>query len=177
MQLSLRERVAVGVAGVCVTLFFLLQFLLFPQIDKKEKLEKGVLARQKQLVEMVAMQSQYEQFSKTNTTLATTLSSRAEDFSLFSFLEQNASAANVKENIGYMKPSELSENDMVEQSMVEMKLQGISLKQLVAFLELTESSKNLVGIKRASIQVNSKENNTLDVILQIISVDKIVTAQ
>jgi general secretion pathway protein M len=56
--------------------------------------------------------------------------------------------------------------------MVEMKLKAVNLKQLVAFLERVESPENIVAIKRISIQENKKEEGTLDVIMQVISLVK-----
>jgi general secretion pathway protein M len=53
--------------------------------------------------------------------------------------------------------------------MVEMKLKAINLKQLVSFLEQVESPGNLVELKRISIQENKKQEGTLDVIMQVIS--------
>jgi general secretion pathway protein M len=52
-----------------------------------------------------------------------------------------------------------------------MKLQTITLKQLVDFLELVESPQNIVALKRISIQENKKEKGTLDVIMQVVSLN------
>jgi general secretion pathway protein M len=57
----------------------------------------------------------------------------------------------------------------LRQIMVEMKLKAVTLKQLVAFLELIESPENIVELKRISIQENKKEAATLDVIMQVIT--------
>ncbi|GBE11851.1 hypothetical protein BMS3Abin13_00127 [bacterium BMS3Abin13] len=56
-----------------------------------------------------------------------------------------------------------------------MKLQAVSLQQLVDFLRLVESPENVVAIKRIAIQQNTKEESTLDVIMQVVSL-KLATA-
>ncbi|HDK43754.1 MAG TPA: hypothetical protein ENG91_04290 [Desulfobacteraceae bacterium] len=59
--------------------------------------------------------------------------------------------------------------------LVEMKLQAVSLQQLVDFLRLVESPEKVVAIKRIAIQQNTKEESTLDVIMQVVSL-KLATA-
>ncbi len=176
MQITPREKTAVIIAGISLGLFLFFQFIFFPLVENRDKMKKNVVARQRQLGEMEQMQQRYALFSQKSDSIAALLSERVSGFSLFSFLEQNAADIKVKERIAYMKPSELAADEVLKQSMVEMKLQAVSLKQLVAFLETTESPQNLVGIKRITIQENNKEKGTLDVILQIVSVDKVVSA-
>jgi hypothetical protein len=53
--------------------------------------------------------------------------------------------------------------------MVEMKLEGITLNQLVGYLYRIESAENIVSIKRISIQENKKESGYLDTILQVLT--------
>lgn len=171
MRLSQREKTAVTIAGVCLVLFVLAQFVLFPMLDRRKKLTRSVAVKQSQLLEMQSMRKRYASFSQKNDSIAELLVQRVAGFSLFSFLEKNAAESQVKDRIAYMKPSSLTENEMLQQSMVEMKLQAVSIKQLVTFLQLTESPQNLVGIKRITIQENSKQKGTLDIIMQIVSVD------
>jgi general secretion pathway protein M len=177
MQLNKREKMAVGIGGISLLLFILIQFIISPLADKRTKLIKGLAARGKALAEMRIMQERYRSLSKQSGSLVALLEKRDAGFSLFSFLEKNAADSNVKENIAYMKPSASPGNEQFKQSLVEMKLQAISLKQLVAFLELTESPENLVGIDKITIQDNTKEETTLDVTLQMVSVDQVVGAK
>lgn len=175
MPMTSREKNAVIIGGISLAFFLLLQFIFFPLVENREKMKKNVVTRQRQLGEMEQMQQRYDLFSQKSNSIASQLNERISGFSLFSFLEQNADDIKIKERIAYMKPSELTADEVLKQSMVEMKLQAISLKQLVAFLKTTESPQNLVGIKRITIQENNKEEGTLDVILQIVSVDKVVS--
>ena len=68
-----------------------------------------------------------------------------------------------------MKPSEVADDGPFKEILIEMKLQGVTLKQLVQFLKRVESPENTVALKRISIQENKKEEQTLDVVLQVIS--------
>ncbi len=170
MQLSQREKIAVTIAGVCLVFFVLAQFGVFPLLDNRKRAVRSLAAKQRQLAEMQEMSQRYASFSKKNDSIAELLQQRAAGFSLFSFLEKNAAKSKVKDHISYMKPSELT-SKLLKQSMVEMKLQAVSIKQLVHFLKMTESPHNLVGIRRIAIQQNAKEKGALDIIMQIVSVD------
>ncbi len=171
MHLSQREKIMVSTGGVCLTLFLFFSFFLLPLMDERSNLIRRVEKQAQQLGEMQQMQVDMQSLSVQNASLQTLLDKRPKGFSLFSFLEMHAAASQLKDHIVYMKPSTVRSDTFVRQSQVEMKLQGIDLKRLVFFLEQVESPDNLVGVKRLSIQQNSKESGALDVIMQIVCID------
>jgi len=82
-------------------------------------------------------------------------------------LDQLAGEAGIKDHIAYMKPSKSRpKNSPYNLSMVELKLQGISIKQLTPYLYMVETSKNMVFIRRISITKTGKEG-MIDAILQV----------
>jgi len=169
MALTPKDRRALIVGISTLVVFLLVQFVLFPLLDKRKRLDRGISTKQKSLVEMQEMQSRYRKLSLQSDTFEQRVSRRSEEFGLFAFLEKMAAEAKVKENIAYMKPSDATGDGTLQQIMVEMKLNAMNLKQLVAFLERIESPKNIVELKRISIQENKKQAGTLDVIMQVIS--------
>jgi len=173
MALTQKDRKVLAVGISVLVLFLLVQFVFFPLLDKRKRLERGIRTKQKGLVEIQEMQARYRQLSRQSNTLEQRVSRRSGDFSLFSFLEKKAAEAEVKENIAYMKPSDATGEGMLQQIMVEMKLKAVNLKQLVAFLERIESPENIVELKRISIQENKKQQGTLDVIMQVISLVRV----
>ena len=176
MRLSRREQWAVIAAGTVLALFVLLQFVVLPLADRRTRLEKGLAARERAVAEMRAMQDQYRALTSRSGSLAAALAAREAGFSLFSFLEKNADDSGVREKIAHMKPSESTGSELFTQSQVEMKLQAVSLGQLVRFLERVESPTHLVGIDKIAIQENTKEKGLLDVTLQLVSIDQVVGA-
>jgi general secretion pathway protein M len=173
LKLNQREKMAVGFGGGALLVFILLQFIVFPLIDGRAKLNKRLAAREKAVVEMRAMQERYQKLSQQSGSFSSQLAQREPGFSLFSFLEKKAADTEVKEHIAYMKPSETTEHDQFKQSQVEMKLQSVGLTKLVAFLVQAEAPQQLVGIDKITIQDNTKEAGTLDVTLQMVSVDQV----
>ena len=173
MQLNQREKIAVQIGAVCLLLFVGLQFLLFPFLDNRARLTRGLVDRERALLDMRLMQQRYGELNQQNDTLAAVLLQRDQGFSLFSFLEKNATESQVKEHIAYMRPSQSAANELYRQSLIEMKMQAVSLGQLVQFLEKTESPEQLVGVDRITIQENTQEDATLDVTLRMVSIDHV----
>lgn len=176
MKISSRDRKVLMAGSVCLLLFLVLQFGIFPLMDKRDRLRRSIAAREKAVVEMKELQGQYRQLHSKANALLDQLVGRQTDFSLFSFLEQMAAKSEVKPNITYMKPSETADDGPFKEILVEMKLQAVTLKQLVDFLQLVESPENVVALKKISIQMNKKEESSLDVIMQVVSLDRIEEA-
>ena len=71
-----------------------------------------------------------------------------------------------------MKPSTSKGTGPYKESIVEMKLETVTMKQLVRYLERIESPQNVVNTKRISIKGNKKEAGYLDVVLQVLTLSK-----
>lgn len=171
-QLTGREKRMVAVAGGALVIFVLVQFVIFPLFDRHARLQKRLAVREKAMQETLLMQEQFRKLHQQSGSMAKRLEQREQGFSLFAFLERNAEESEVKEHIAYMKPSEIQGGELMTQSRVEMKLQAVSLEQLLNFLDKSEAPNNLVGIAKCTIQENTKEEGSLDATLVMISVDQ-----
>lgn len=171
-QLTGREKRMVALAGGALALFLLVQFVVFPLFDQHARLQKRLVTREKAVRETRLMQEQFRKLHQQSGTMAKQLEQREQGFSLFAFLEHNADESEVKEHIAYMKPSETQGGELLSQNRVEMKLQAVSLEQLLNFLDKSEAPHNLVGIAKCTIQENTKEEGRLDATLVMIGVDQ-----
>lgn len=171
MKLSWRERMVIGAGGAVAAVILLLTLVIFPLMDKRSQLARGIESRERALVEMRELQARYRDLHGKANVLLEQLGSREANFSLFAFLEQMAAKSEVKKNIAYMKPSNTSSDGAFKETLVEMKLQEVTLKQLVEFLVLVEAPEKIVALKRISIQENTQTKGALDVIMQVVSLD------
>jgi general secretion pathway protein M len=169
MKLAKRERYLVTIGACAVALFVLLQFLIFPFFEKRERFQKGVRAKEEALIEIVKLSSEYQTYKRGSQGIQEIIEKREKGFTLFSFLERAAGQAKVKAHIKYMKPSDSQGTGPYKESMVEMKLEGITLNQLVGYLYHIESPENAISIKRISIKENKRESGYLDAILQVLT--------
>ena len=167
IKLAKREKFLVGIAGGCLVLFVLFKFLVFPLLDSKERLEKGIRKKASGLDRIVQLSSEYQTYQRGSQGVQQALGKRKRGFTLFSFLDEAAGASDVKSYIKYMKPSVSPGTGPYKESTVEMKLEGVTLEQLVGYLHRIESPSDLVNIKRITISENKKEEGYLDAILQV----------
>ena len=169
MKFARREKYFISAAAVFIGIFCLFQFLVFPFLDTRRKFQRGVSVKKGALKEIARLSSEYNRYRKSSQDIQQVIAHRRKGFTLFSFLEGKAGDAGVKEYIKYMKPSISKEVGPYRESMVEMKLEEITLNQLVGYLYRIESRDNVVSIKRVSIKKNKKKPGYLDTILQIVT--------
>jgi uncharacterized membrane protein YhiD involved in acid resistance len=170
-KLSSRERwVLFGGIGF-VLCFAVLQLVIIPVLDAQDNLEKSISRKKQELNKIRELQQEYYTLKSEEGTVQARIDQRKSDFTLFTFLDQQATEAKVKKQIMYMKPSTVV-GDELNEAMVEMKLQQITLNDLVGFLRLVESDENVVFIRRFSVQESGDKQGYFDSILQIVTFEK-----
>ncbi|MFC1838702.1 hypothetical protein ACFL1N_03905 [Thermodesulfobacteriota bacterium] len=169
MKFANREKIFVYAAVVIICLFLIIELLFIPAFNKKDRLEKELIAKEEGIKELAEMSQKYQQLDRLSGSIEKVISNRNRGFTLFSFLETTAGQAKVKGNITSMKPSETKGLDNYTEIMVEVKLESITLEQLADYLYLIEKPDQLVFIKRISITDNKREKGHLDSILQVLT--------
>ncbi|MCP4682625.1 MAG: hypothetical protein GY864_09855 [Desulfobacterales bacterium] len=165
MKLAKREKYFVTIGACAIAVFFLFQFLIFPFFEKKERIRKGIITKELALKEIVILNADYNALKRGPQRIRNILAGRQTGFTLFSFLERAGNEAGIKDHIKYLKPS-VSQGTGYKESLVEMKLEGITLQQLVKYLYLVESPGEVIFIKRLSVKENKKLDGYLDAVLQ-----------
>ena len=167
-KLNKREKYAVGAAAAFIGLFILIQFVFFPIIEKRDRLRRLIDANTKALEEISALRSEYQTIVSHINFSKSRLTKREQGFTLFSFLDGLAGEAGIKNNIKYMKPSSTAQKDgSMKLSLVEMRLEAVTLKQLTAYLYRVETSGNAVFVKRISLSKLDKTPGLIDAVLQV----------
>ena len=169
MKFAQREKYFISTAAVFIGIFCLFQFLIFPFFEAKRKIQRGVSAKEDGLNEIIKLSSEYNRYRRSSQGIQQVIAKRRKGFTLFSFLENKAGEAGIKTYIKYMKPSISSGTGPYKESLVEMKLEEITLQNLIGYLYRIESQNKVVRIKRMSIKENKKKSGHLDAILQIVT--------
>jgi general secretion pathway protein M len=168
-----REKYAIYALSGAILLFILIQFIVFPSIDKRKRLKRTLQVKEDALLEMIALKSDYDAIEKRTNLAKERFENREKGFTLFSFLDSLTGKARIKEYVTYMKPSTTVQKDnSYKISQVEMKLKGLTLEQLTTFLHMVETSKNVVYVKRLSISKTGEQESFVDVVLQVETVEK-----
>lgn len=167
-KLTKREKYAVCTALGAICLFVLFQLIVFPLVDKQNRLERAIEAKTEILEKMTALKFEYDAINKNNDRSNNRYRQREKDFTLFSFLDKLSGSAGIKKNITYMKPSTTTQkNSPYKISQVEMKLQGLTLQQLTTYLHMVETSRNMIYINKLSILKTGKDKGFVDAVLQV----------
>jgi len=73
---------------------------------------------------------------------------KQQNFAIFSRLEELAGQTGIRNNILYMKPTVSTPSEVYNEESVEIKMEGVTLAQLVRYLHQVENSPQLLKIKR-----------------------------
>lgn len=168
-RLSKRERFLLA-AGVLFLLGFVFhQLIADPFLTKKQRLERSLHTKAANVLEMKLLQKEYQQISENKRDIMGRLQSRSPEFSLFTFVEQQIDTVRMKERVTSIKPGVSDYQEGVRQALIDLKIEGIVLAQLVDFLASIESFDKVVFVERIVVQNNSREDGLLDVILSVLT--------
>jgi general secretion pathway protein M len=171
-RLNKREKYVLYGALGGFGLWIIIQLVVFPVFGKRDRMEKNLQAKINMLAEMQQLSSDYQALTQNAQIAAARFGRREKGFTLFSFLDQLAGEAGIKNRISYMKPSKTEQkNGSYKISRVEMKLDEITLEQLVKYLYGVETSENLVEIKKLSITKKDTKQSLISVVMQVETVE------
>lgn len=168
LNLQRREKMAVTAAAIALGVFLLLQIIVFPIVDRGDKLRRQIRSKTQALQEMQTLKNEYASLSRYSKDMESGIKKRPATFTLFSFIDKLAGTSGIKGNIVYMKPSTSNlKNSSYTLSTVEIKLNALTMEQLTAFLYGIEDSANMVWIRRLSISRGDNNQNLLNSVMQV----------
>ncbi len=166
-RLEKREKWILLFGIFFVTGFIVLQAIVLPYMEARKTMTRSLSRNESELVGIELLRQEYLDLKSRQGDIEKRLAERTPGFSLFSFLEEQAAATKVKNRVTYMKPTANEIDEGFNESIVEMKMERVTLDQLVAFLVKIESEEKIVSIQRISIQENGQEDGLLDSVLSI----------
>ena len=169
-KLDKKQRYIVAGTTAFVLIALILELVIFPLWDAQAKVRQTLQINQKKLDEVIKLDAEFAGQEAKISKIKKVMSTRTADFSLFSYLEKKATQAGVRENIKYMNSSRGIQSAAFEESLIDMKLDKITIKQLTDFLYFAESPADLVRIKRITVNKMKESPEYLSAQLQITSV-------
>ena len=168
-RLSRRERFLLAAGLLFVIGFVFHQLIANPFLTNKQRLERSLQSKAANVLEMKLLQKEYQQISENKRDIMGRLQSRSPEFSLFTFVEQQIDTVRMKERVTSIKPGVSDYQEGVRQALIDLKIEGIVLAQLVDFLASIESFDKVVFVERIVVQNNSREDGLLDVMLSVLT--------
>lgn len=152
-----RERLLLKVAGAVLSVLFLYNFVYLSVAGLKGDMQDRVDARQRELLQLRELMASYHRM---NAKLAEAQKGTVadKDFSLFSVIEQTLDRTVGRTKIGSITPSDRAVAGGFEQHVVDLKLTGLSLPQIVDTLYGVQSLS--VPVTVADLHIRQQSQNT-----------------
>ena len=166
-RLEKREKIVLFSGVIFVIAFIVFQSMIIPYLDARETMVRSLKKNETELVDIQLLRKEYLALKSRQGDIEKRLANRAAGFSLFSFIEEQAAATRVKDQVTYMKPSSNEIDEGFNESIVEMKVEQVTLEQLVSFLRRVESEEKIVSVQRISIQESGQDDGLLDTVINI----------
>ncbi|MDD2219475.1 MAG: type II secretion system protein GspM [Desulfoplanes sp.] len=157
------RQILIGSVLAVVVILALLQWVIVPLQRHNEDVQAKIMRSRTYLQELSQLGQRYEQKKKSLERLGTTVLKRPNGFTLFAFVESQATKDGLRKHIAFMRPSQKKLSEERTEELVEMRLTGIDLDILVPYLFHVESAPEEVFVKRLTIRSKERNQNLLDV--------------
>lgn len=150
-NLQRRERLFIVGTGAMLVLFLLFKLTIDPMLKRSADLDRQIVTARGQLTELRTMQQEYQRQKSVVDNINSQLK-RQPNFAIFSRLEELAGQTGIRSKIVHMRPTVSAPNDVYNEESVEVKMEGVTLEQLVSYLHQVENSPQLLKIKRLEMK-------------------------
>ena len=154
-------------------LLVVFQIFVRPAIGRVRTLRRVLTDKRQVLAELRAKSEEYNVISRELEKVRLEIRRQPEERKILSFVERIQKDCGLMQKVVYMKPSTMVVNDVYEETTIEIKLQSITLDQLIQFLLKIESSELTIGIRTLDIKRGVRDSNLLDTIIQLVSLSPI----
>jgi len=159
-RLNPRERLLVTVLvllGAGSAAFLL---LIEPAVTARTRNLQRIDALERDLPVMATLAERIEQLEAQTGSASSSLPSA--EFSLFAFIDKTAAASLTRESIASMNPSRHPLRDGKEETLVELRVSGASLAEIVSFLLRIEQAEQPVYVKRLELKRRYEDKTRFD---------------
>ncbi len=169
-RLNPREQLVVGAGGIIILGLILWFALLTPYFNAMEKLERRITAHRHNLVRVEKMR---DQIGELRQQLANIGQRKKGKRPLFSLVENLTEQTGVREQLLSMRPQPATTQGKYRQQLVEIRLEKLSLAQLVKLLHAIEYRSGGVQIKNLRVKPRFEDRSLLDVHMVLMSLEKL----
>ncbi len=170
--LSQRERVVVGVGAVVIGAALVFVTVVDPLLERLDRLERQAARKQRELREVAALGAEYAALRARLSMLERRLPPPEAQFSLVAFVEEAASQTRVRERIVGMQPQPPTASHSYQETSVDLRLDGVSLSDLLALLVELEQTPYDVQVRHLQIKPKYDAPYLLEATLRVVSHDR-----
>jgi general secretion pathway protein M len=165
-QLKPRERIFVTVGGIALVLALLYLAVLMPYRGALTRLDKQIAARGRQLQDVKSLRAQYLAMQQ-QILMVEMRVKNSQDFSALTFIESLVERTAGRENLLSMRPqSPVTQSEFTLDS-VEVKLEKLTLKQVLELLWGVEAANTPMQVKNLYLKQRFDDHSLLDASMTI----------
>jgi type II secretory pathway component PulM len=169
MQITRREKLLAVALGIFVSVWSLFAFAVNPARDRIETLNRLIPEKQNELRKLQAKSSEYIFLQDSISRLRTKIADQQNSFQLLPFLETLIRQSGLEKKVVSMKQQVMLLDKEYSQTIVEVRLQNLTLSQLIDLLRKVESSDVLAKTKMLSIKRSAIDTGLLDSAFEVYS--------
>ena len=94
---------------------------------------------------------------------------RPENFTIFSFVENAATREGIKDHVEFMRPASKDLGDGRREMAVDLRLAGLGMQQLLAFLQRVEAPDMRVRVRQLILQPSAKGGLDADMSVAVVT--------
>jgi general secretion pathway protein M len=168
-----RERIIVSVGGAIVAAALVFLLIVDPLLASIDKLDRQAKRKAKDSQELALVAQEYLLKQARLAKLEQRMPSPPAQFSLLAFMEEATTTAQIRDRIVGMQPQAPITVQGYQETSVDLRLDGVSLPQLLALLVAIEHAPYDVQVRH--LQMKPKYDNpvNLDATLKIVTYAKV----
>jgi general secretion pathway protein M len=170
--LSRRERLAIGIGAAVIGAALVFVGVVDPLLERQEVLERQAVRKQREIREVAMLGAEYAVLRARLSTLEIRLPPPEAPFSLVAFVEDAAARARVRERIVGMQPQPPAVIQSYQETSVDVRLDGVSLTDLLALLVELEQAPYDVQVRHLQIKPKYDAPSLLEANLRVVSHDR-----
>ena len=167
IRLTRREKLLAGGLVIFIAAWSLFTAGVKPALARIETLNRVIFQKQQELEKLRARSKEYIFIRDGLDNLRTKVASQQKTFELLPFLESLIEECGLAKNVATMKQQVLPIDSNYSETIVEVRLEKLSLRHLVDFLGKVESSEVLARTKSLYIKRNAINKDLLDSVVEI----------
>ena len=172
-HLSQRERILVAVGGTVVAVALIFLLIIDPLMDTIDKLDRQARRKAKDSQELILVAQEYVAKQARIAKIEERMPNPPAQFSLLAFMEEATTTAQIRDRITGMQPQTPTIVQGYQETAVDLRLDGVSLPQILALLVAIEHAPYDVQVHHLQMKPKYDNPANLDATLRIVTYAKV----
>ncbi|MFZ5874971.1 MAG: type II secretion system protein GspM [Nitrospirota bacterium] len=157
-----RERLVLGGGAAAVLVLAVYGLAVDPLLERNALLDRRIANRQEDFDRVSKLSAEYRVAADQVAILDQRVSTTPGSFALLSFLEESATAQQIRNRLASIRPQPAQTSAPYREVTAEVKLEAITLPQIVAYLEALDRAPQRLRIKSLRLKTRYADPKLLD---------------